>query len=248
MVAESSSRVQKGIDAVVAAVAIQPDGKLVLAGGSGDFLVARLLRSGSLDPEFGVGGLAWIGFRGTRGGLGYSLALTPDAGMFVGGLVPISYHAITAIARFEGGPGPADLDGDGVGDASDGCPRTFGSHSSGCPTAKLELKSRVRSGSIRGRVRVRQTSGETLKGERPGENAVGSCLSGRPGKAVLLERRRGSDRKVDVDRQVESLRLSADGPGTYYVRIRSRKLTALKANGPFVLCSGLKSKLIRIGP
>ena len=65
------------------AVAIQPDGKIVVGGGNADFgpsamnyVVARYLPNGALDGAFGSGGIAWTNF-GT-GGIARDLVIQPD--------------------------------------------------------------------------------------------------------------------------------------------------------------------------
>jgi uncharacterized delta-60 repeat protein len=73
-------------------VAIQPDGKLVLAGwidqtGSSDFLVARLNPDGSFDQGFGTGGIATINFpaKGATTDTASGVAIRPDGKLVVGG-------------------------------------------------------------------------------------------------------------------------------------------------------------------
>ena len=68
-------------------VAIQPDGKIVVAGNSGDagvydFVVGRLLPDGSLDPEFGGGG-AIVDFGGDD--RAWAVALQADGKILVAG-------------------------------------------------------------------------------------------------------------------------------------------------------------------
>jgi uncharacterized delta-60 repeat protein len=46
---------------------LEPDGKLVAAGGFGDFALARYLPDGRLDPTFGVGGIVTTDFGGFEG-------------------------------------------------------------------------------------------------------------------------------------------------------------------------------------
>lgn len=69
------------------ALAIQPDGKLVVAGGAEDtgifdFALARYNSNGSLDASFGTGGIVtthiWSGFA-------YSLVILPDGKLVAGG-------------------------------------------------------------------------------------------------------------------------------------------------------------------
>lgn len=76
-------------------VAIQPDGKLVLAGwidqsGNGgdlDFLVVRLNPDGSFDPSFGAAGIATMSFpaKGTSSDTAGGVAIQPDGKIVVAG-------------------------------------------------------------------------------------------------------------------------------------------------------------------
>src|ERR671931_655913 len=76
-------------------VAIQPDGKLVLAGwinqdgggGENDFLVVRLNPDGSFDPGFGSGGVATVNFsgKGLTSDIASGVAVQPDGKIVVGG-------------------------------------------------------------------------------------------------------------------------------------------------------------------
>src|SRR5689334_22880796 len=60
--------------AVAYSVAIQPDGKIVVAGGGSGVAVARYNTDGSLDPTFGAGGkVTTPGF-----GFAYSVAIDPN--------------------------------------------------------------------------------------------------------------------------------------------------------------------------
>jgi uncharacterized delta-60 repeat protein len=75
------------------AVALQPDGKLVVAGRATDAdgrdtaLVARLNADGSLDPSFGDGGkiMPQLGSGDTPSSAAHALALQPDGKILVGG-------------------------------------------------------------------------------------------------------------------------------------------------------------------
>jgi uncharacterized delta-60 repeat protein len=81
-----------GGDSRAQAVAVQADGKVVLAGwacgptiaGSCDFAVARLDASGSLDPGFGAGGVALVDFGGSYE-RAYAMALLPGGRVAVAG-------------------------------------------------------------------------------------------------------------------------------------------------------------------
>ncbi len=69
-----------------AGAALQPDGRIVLAGSSqasGDMAVARLLADGSPDPGFGSAGIATVDFGAAA--FGFAVALQPDGGIVVAG-------------------------------------------------------------------------------------------------------------------------------------------------------------------
>jgi uncharacterized delta-60 repeat protein len=85
-------------------VALQPDGKLVIAGryGAGDFGLVRLLTSGVPDPSFDGDGLATANFGGTESG--YSVVVLPDGRIILGG----THNADFGLVRFLPG-GSADL-------------------------------------------------------------------------------------------------------------------------------------------
>ncbi len=71
------------------AVALQPDGKVLLAGSTtagasgGDFALARLNSDGSLDASFGTGGKATVDFGGAD--VAFGLALQPDGSVILAG-------------------------------------------------------------------------------------------------------------------------------------------------------------------
>ncbi len=74
------------------AVAVQPDGKVVAAGWvqsgpdttTADFAVARYLSDGTLDPEFGTGGMVTCDFAGSTD-LGHAVAIQSDGKIIVAG-------------------------------------------------------------------------------------------------------------------------------------------------------------------
>jgi uncharacterized delta-60 repeat protein len=70
----------------IAAVAVQPDGRIVVLGsaGAGTF-VLRIGAGGSLDPTFGSGGVSGTRGSGVVAFTGYALALQPDGKIVVGG-------------------------------------------------------------------------------------------------------------------------------------------------------------------
>ncbi len=80
-----------GLAAVASAVVVQPDGKIVVAGGAfplftfaGDFKVARYNPDGSLDASFGAGGIVTTVFPGD-GSYAFALALQSDGKIIAAG-------------------------------------------------------------------------------------------------------------------------------------------------------------------
>lgn len=76
------------------ALALQPDGKILVAGSGGrtsneDFVLVRYLPDGRLDPSFGQGGHVTTDFRGGAD-RGQGLALRPDGKIVVGGVLQLS--------------------------------------------------------------------------------------------------------------------------------------------------------------
>jgi uncharacterized delta-60 repeat protein len=71
------------------AVAVQADGKIVVAGGSaenlGDFAVVRLERDGDLDPSFGDGGLVTTSLPGVSSEVAYAVAVQSGGEIVVAG-------------------------------------------------------------------------------------------------------------------------------------------------------------------
>jgi uncharacterized delta-60 repeat protein len=85
------------------AAAIQPDGKIVVAGqvdtaGVGDAVVLRYEPDGTLDATFGIGGVALLTI-GSGLDTGYGLALQPDGKIVVAGLAstPATSIAVTRL-------------------------------------------------------------------------------------------------------------------------------------------------------
>ena len=80
-----------GLAAEISAIVIQPDGKILVAGGAfplftlaGDFELARYNPDGSLDPTFGSGGIVTTSFPG-QGSFAFSLALQTDGKIIAAG-------------------------------------------------------------------------------------------------------------------------------------------------------------------
>jgi uncharacterized delta-60 repeat protein len=96
-------------------VALQPDGKIVVAGNFGDDAgVARLNADGTLDTSFGSGGKARVDFGGQDQAA--ALALQPDGKLVVVGSTRTGSVTDIAAARLEGAAGaPGGGGGGGAG-------------------------------------------------------------------------------------------------------------------------------------
>ncbi len=103
------------------ALALQPDGKLVVAGGcsngsNSDFCLARYLPSGALDTSFNTTGKV-ITPIGSSTDVARALALQPDGKIVVAGSCSNGSNNDFCLARYQGGPFDArncsmDIDGD----------------------------------------------------------------------------------------------------------------------------------------
>jgi uncharacterized delta-60 repeat protein len=96
------------------AVALQRDGKILVAGWSDDnFAVARLQPNGLLDSTFGTGGKSIVDFGGID--RGYAVALQPDGRIVVAGTSNANGTSDFAVARLEGDPSGSGGGGPGGG-------------------------------------------------------------------------------------------------------------------------------------
>jgi uncharacterized delta-60 repeat protein len=80
-------------------VAIQGDGKIVVAGGNGDFLIVRYNNDGSLDNTFGVGGIITTDF-GSSSDDGRSVTIQSDGKIVVAGSSDNGTLGVVALARY----------------------------------------------------------------------------------------------------------------------------------------------------
>ena len=85
--------------AVASSVVVQPDGKILVAGGAfplftflGDVKLARYNPDGSLDESFGVGGIVTTIFPG-QGSYAFALALQPDGKIVIAGTDFINFSS-----------------------------------------------------------------------------------------------------------------------------------------------------------
>ena len=143
-----------GADAA-AAVAMQADGKIVVAGSSGgDFALARYGADGALDPSFSGDGLVTTDLGGTDAGQG--VAIQADGRIVVAG----SSGGNFALARYTAGGGlDPSFSGDGLQTtdfgADDGA-TAVAIQADGRIVAAGRLRQRLRAGPLRLRRRARR--------------------------------------------------------------------------------------------
>ena len=101
------------------AVAIAPDGKIVITGtvvfgNTNDFAVARLNTDFTLDTTFDVDGATWVDFDGNRGDVGWAVAVQPDRKVVVVGVGSNDNGGGWGVLRFnEDGTLDNSFDGNG---------------------------------------------------------------------------------------------------------------------------------------
>ncbi len=94
-----------GAGGSAARLALQPDGKVVVAGSAGDFALARYHPDGSLDSTFGVGGNVTGDIPGSIRSRASALSVQSDGKIIVVGLDNAGGPSTKfAVARYEGGP------------------------------------------------------------------------------------------------------------------------------------------------
>jgi uncharacterized delta-60 repeat protein len=82
-------------------IALQPDGKIVAAGGGFEFSLARYSRKGTLDAAFGNDGKVTVSFEPGRLAIATSLAIQPfDGRLVLAGWSPGDFDNDFTIARF----------------------------------------------------------------------------------------------------------------------------------------------------
>jgi uncharacterized delta-60 repeat protein len=80
-------------------VVVEPDGKIVASGASGNFGLARFDSGGNLDPSFGIGGQATASFGGSAIDA-HSLVAQPDGKLLVAGSVETAEGEDFALVRY----------------------------------------------------------------------------------------------------------------------------------------------------
>jgi len=97
-----------GGDDVATSMALQADGKILVAGysttTSTSFALARYLAGGTLDASFGTGGLVTTPFSGEA--YAYAVALQPDGKILLAGFVSAASGFDFALARYEADGSP----------------------------------------------------------------------------------------------------------------------------------------------
>jgi uncharacterized delta-60 repeat protein len=86
-------------------IVLQPDGKIIAAGGftrqATGFLLARYKSDGRLDQEYGTGGKVTTGFASGGTGYGHAALLQPDGKLLVGGTLAFSgMNSTLLLARY----------------------------------------------------------------------------------------------------------------------------------------------------
>ncbi len=122
------------------ALALQPDGKIVVAGSTGgaNFAIGRLQPGGSPDTTFDLDGRRTVDFGGVDRGRG--LALDPNGRMIVAGETNVGDDV--AIARLEGGdPSAGGVGGAGPGVSAGGraVPRCAGTRATIVGTSRRDV-------------------------------------------------------------------------------------------------------------
>ncbi len=102
-----------------AAIALQPDGRIVVAGSSdGDAAIVRLERDGRPDTSFGGDGSVAIDLGGAEDA-GTGVALQADGRIVLAGTATPGGDERVAVVRLEGGPAAAQGGGGGAGGTPD---------------------------------------------------------------------------------------------------------------------------------
>jgi uncharacterized delta-60 repeat protein len=116
-----SQTITLGLFSVAKALAIQPDGKILLAGSSGynatheDFTLVRLTTNGTLDNTFSGDGIQTTNFAGVSEDVAESIALQSDGKILLAGSVSGSNPADFAVARYNTDGSPDNtFSGDGM--------------------------------------------------------------------------------------------------------------------------------------
>src|SRR5690606_33469170 len=112
-------RIPVGVRARAQALALQPNGRIVVAGfgvlfpgGMEQFVALRLLENGTLDPSFGAGGLAATAF-GTRDARALAVSLDDQGRVVLAGWARNSANRDVALVRYDASGAPDPTFGEG---------------------------------------------------------------------------------------------------------------------------------------
>lgn len=108
-----------GLDDLASGVAIQSDGKILLAGssnnsGADEFALVRYESSGALDATFGTGGIVLTPI-GRIADAAQAIALQPDGRIVLAGVAATGAGSDFAVARYRAVSGPDAIVGNGSG-------------------------------------------------------------------------------------------------------------------------------------
>ncbi len=226
-----------GGDAYAWALALQPDGKIVMAGESGhSFALARYNGDGSRDDSFSDDGKLLTDFsdypRYTRNTRATDVAVGRDGKIVAGGIV--KFESGWVLSRYKGAAGPGDADADGVLDAEDLCPSRFG-YVEGCRHFRRSLTIRY------------ADKFDEFRGELTGRGY--NCKSHQ--RVTLSQRRPGRDPVIGRDwtdfetssgdaRYVWEVSLFRPH-GRYYARVKRRVLPS------YGICGRARSEILGLG-
>ncbi len=206
------------------AVALQADGKIVVAGSvDANHAVARLQPGGSPDTTFSGDGLQTFGFPGAPSGAAWGLALAADGGVVTAGVVDINSGDVS-VARLQGDPGGGGPGGPGGPGAAGRPPRCGGKPATIVGTPRRDRLKGTRRADV-----VAALGGDDTVTALGGNDVVcggagRDVLKGGPGKDRLLGQA-GNDRLLG-------------GPGIDRLLGQAGRDALLGGAGPRDLCVG----------
>ena len=233
---DGKSAVDFGGAAVAEEMVLQPDGKIIVAGRSGDnFVVARLQPNGLLDSTFGNAGKSVVDFGGSD--RGEAVALQPDGRVVVAGSSDASGTFDFAVARLQNDPGGA------VGGGGSGAPRCAGRRATIVGTTRAD-----RLKGTRGRdVIVSRGGKDRIKAGRGADIVCTGTGNDRAGGGPGNDRMYGQSGKDRLAGDSGNDRLSGDSGNDRLLGGRGKD-RLLGGRGRDRLLGGLGRDLLRGGP
>jgi hypothetical protein len=210
------------------ALAIQPDGRIVLVGK--EYTVTRLDPDGTPDPGFARDGVARTSMPGDAA-TATAVALQADGRIAVAGVASsFSFRGETrsiAPTRYLNGGSKRDADADGFADRRDRCRYDPSRRHRGCPLVRRRISIKRIQGGFGGRVSL-----------------LGPASCARDSKVKLLRKRPGTDRVVARTRvrRGHKYRFRVHRPhGTYYAVAKSKVVFGIG------LCGSARSRKLAAG-